>query len=222
MPQPTLREHIVCGDDEEGILAALRQQLSARFGGECDVAVAKNAREALELIERAFDTLARTGSTYQLPELLRAKGEPAVDRDGRPITCAAIAQRWLATSDLALTGRDLAAKLQAKDGPLDLVMPENIDRIEEHITGVSFESFAASPVLIDAVERCLQRITEAAIKVGAETMRVAAPRLPFEHVRGLGDVLRHAYDVVDPEIVWRTVREDLPTLRKACAAALDG
>ena len=52
MPQPTpLREHILCVDDEEGILAALRQQLSARFGGECDIAVAKNAREALELID---------------------------------------------------------------------------------------------------------------------------------------------------------------------------
>jgi len=46
-----VREHILCVDDEEGILAALRQQLSARFGGECDIAVAKNAREALELID---------------------------------------------------------------------------------------------------------------------------------------------------------------------------
>ena len=57
MPQDTtplrahLREHILCVDDEEGILAALRQQLSARFGGECDIAVAKNAREALDLME---------------------------------------------------------------------------------------------------------------------------------------------------------------------------
>ena len=46
-----MREHIVCVDDEEGILTALRQQLSARFGGECDIAVAKNAREALDLID---------------------------------------------------------------------------------------------------------------------------------------------------------------------------
>ena len=48
-PHP-LREHILCVDDEEGILAALRQQLLARFGNECDIAVAKNAREALDLI----------------------------------------------------------------------------------------------------------------------------------------------------------------------------
>jgi diguanylate cyclase (GGDEF)-like protein len=47
----SLREHIVCVDDEEGILTALRQQLSARFGSECDIAVAKNAREALDLID---------------------------------------------------------------------------------------------------------------------------------------------------------------------------
>src|SRR4029079_8869361 len=49
--RPHLREHILCVDDEEGILAALRQQLSARFGAECDIAVAKNAREALDLME---------------------------------------------------------------------------------------------------------------------------------------------------------------------------
>jgi two-component system, cell cycle response regulator len=49
--EPSLREHIVCVDDEEGILTALRQQLSARFGAECDIAVAKNAREALDLID---------------------------------------------------------------------------------------------------------------------------------------------------------------------------
>lgn len=51
VPPPLLRDHILCVDDEEGILSALRQQLSARFGDECDIAVAKNAREALELID---------------------------------------------------------------------------------------------------------------------------------------------------------------------------
>lgn len=79
----------------------------------------------------AGETLARL--PVMLNVVLRARGEPAVDRDGQPITCAAIAQRWLATSDMALSGRDLAAKLQAKDGPLDLVMPRNIDRIEVNL-----------------------------------------------------------------------------------------
>src|SRR4029453_17793773 len=53
------------------------------------------------------DTSSRLPMTLNV--VLRAKGEPAVDRDGRPITCAAIAQRWLATADLPQTGRHLAA-----------------------------------------------------------------------------------------------------------------
>ncbi len=45
------RETILCVDDEEGILLALRQQLGARFGKECEIAVAKSAQEALELVD---------------------------------------------------------------------------------------------------------------------------------------------------------------------------
>ena len=90
----------------------------------------------IRLIYRLTRTAGSAGSEsparlpMTLNVILRAKGEPTVDRDGRSITCAAIARRWLATENLSQTGRDLAARLQAKDGPLDLVMPENIDRIE--------------------------------------------------------------------------------------------
>jgi uncharacterized protein with HEPN domain len=97
---------------------------------------------------------------------------------------------------------------------------ENVDNIASYVEGLSYEEYAANPMIVDAVERCLARITEAAIKVGAEAMRRAAPDQPFEQIRGLGNILRHAYDVVDREIVWRTVKERLPTLRDACAKAL--
>jgi diguanylate cyclase (GGDEF)-like protein len=45
------KEHIICVDDEEGILTALRQQLGARFGDECQIEVAQSAHDALELVE---------------------------------------------------------------------------------------------------------------------------------------------------------------------------
>ncbi|CAL75320.1 conserved hypothetical protein; putative signal peptide [Bradyrhizobium sp. ORS 278] len=48
-------------------------------------------------------------------------------------SCADIAKRWLATSDLQLTGPELAAKLTAPDGPLALIRPENIHRIETNL-----------------------------------------------------------------------------------------
>jgi hypothetical protein len=101
--------------------------------------VAEASCGEIRLIYRLVRTNVPAGSemSARLPMtlnvILRAKGELAVDRESRPITCAAIAERWLATSDLSLTGRDLAAKLQAKGGPLDLVMPENIDRIETNL-----------------------------------------------------------------------------------------
>lgn len=98
----------------------------------------------------------------------------------------------------------------------------NIDRIGRHIEGRSFEQFEADPMLTDAVERCLQRITEASIRIGAARMAEIAPGVPFSEVRGLGNILRHDYEKIDLATVWDTVRHDLPTLRAACAAALEG
>jgi hypothetical protein len=62
--------------------------------------------------------------------VLNAKSDDASGRDGKPVTCAEIARRWLSTADLALTGAALAEKLTEADGALDLVRPENIHRIE--------------------------------------------------------------------------------------------
>lgn len=59
--------------------------------------------------------------------VLKAKG------DGETTPCAEIARRWLAAGDLTTTGTELAAKLLARDGPLDLVGPENIARIETNL-----------------------------------------------------------------------------------------
>ncbi len=53
------KEHILCVDDEEGILTALRQQLGARFGKECEIEVAQSAGDALELM----DELAKDGES---------------------------------------------------------------------------------------------------------------------------------------------------------------
>ena len=64
--------------------------------------------------------------------VLRAKSDHAIGGSGA-ITCSEIARRWLAAGDSALTGAELAEKLTAKDGPLDLIRPENIDRIETNL-----------------------------------------------------------------------------------------
>ncbi len=65
--------------------------------------------------------------------VLKAKGDRAVDRSGVAITCAEIARRWLVTSDWTFTGEQLAAKLTAPGGPLDLVTSDNVERIETNL-----------------------------------------------------------------------------------------
>ncbi len=64
--------------------------------------------------------------------VLKAKGDSA-SAGFEAITCAEIARRWLAAGDLPLAGAELAARLTADDGPLALIAPENIDRIETNL-----------------------------------------------------------------------------------------
>jgi hypothetical protein len=65
--------------------------------------------------------------------VLKARGENSIGGDGVTVTCAEIARRWLIAGDFSLTGAELAKKLTAKDGPLDLIKPEDIDRIETNL-----------------------------------------------------------------------------------------
>ena len=60
--------------------------------------------------------------------VLKAKGDRAPGE-----TCAGIARRWLDTAALPLTGEGLATTLLARDGPLDLIGYQNIDRIETNL-----------------------------------------------------------------------------------------
>ena len=93
----------------------------------------------IRLIYRLVRTNApETGETAASPRLpmtlnvvLKARGDHVVD--GKAITCAEIARRWLAAGASPLTGAELAASLTSRDGPLDLIAPENIDRIETNL-----------------------------------------------------------------------------------------
>ena len=99
---------------------------------------------------------------------------------------------------------------------------DNIARIESHVAGMDFAAFAADPKTIEAVERCLQRLTEAAIKIGPERMARISPRTPVEAVRGLGNLLRHDYDGADRGTIWRKIIPSLPELKADCASVLSG
>ena len=84
---------------------------------------------------------------------------------------------------------------------------------------MDFEDFRQDPKTVAAVERKLQLISEAAIRLGEEAERLC-PGPQWRNIRGLGNWLRHQYDRIDLETIWRTVTTDLPSLRQAVDSAI--
>jgi uncharacterized protein with HEPN domain len=96
----------------------------------------------------------------------------------------------------------------------------NMTRIEQHTAGIADETaFEENHLVYDAVERCLERISEAAKKLGpvGETL---CPNVPWRKISGLGNVLRHEYDRVERIRLWYVVQDDLPPVKTAVQSAL--
>jgi uncharacterized protein with HEPN domain len=90
----------------------------------------------------------------------------------------------------------------------------NIDRVRAHLSGVT-QGAELDAKTRDAVERCLERISEAAKKLGGK-MEERQPQVSWRGIRGLGNVLRHEYDTVDDTTIARIVEQELGPLRAAC------
>jgi uncharacterized protein with HEPN domain len=96
----------------------------------------------------------------------------------------------------------------------------NIDLVRDYTRGMTKQAFIADPKTRDAVERCLQRITEAARRIG-DRLDEAHPNLELHKLRQFGSILRHDYDAIDPDLVWAAVTRRLDDLEAACRRELD-
>ena len=90
----------------------------------------------------------------------------------------------------------------------------NCERIARHVAGMSRDAYFADEKTIDAVERCLQRISEAAYKLGSYLDEIY-PDTPWKNARGIRNILRHKYDQVTEDLIWASIEEDIPRLRKS-------
>lgn len=97
---------------------------------------------------------------------------------------------------------------------------DNIARIEVYTAGLDQDGLALDGLRRDAVERCLERICEAAYRLG-DKASVLMPDQPWQDIRGMGNRLRHAYDRVDFAIVWVVLDTRLPALKADAARALE-
>jgi len=98
---------------------------------------------------------------------------------------------------------------------------EGIERIESFLGDMTLAAYRADPLRKSAVERQLQIITEAAKRLGDDAY-VLCPGQDWKGFCRMGDVLRHIYHNIDDEIVWDTVKDELPKMKEAALKVIGG
>jgi uncharacterized protein with HEPN domain len=96
---------------------------------------------------------------------------------------------------------------------------ENVARLRGHIAGMNRAAFLRDIKTQDAVERCLERVAEAARKLGP-AWDTRYPDCDLPKLRDLGSVLRHGYDGIDPALIWEALARRLDPLEKMARAEL--
>lgn len=78
----------------------------------------------------------------------------------------------------------------------------------------AIESFSRDEIAIAALERFVERISEASRRLDA-SLKLLEPTIPWSDIAGIGNILRHDYDSVDLAILWNIATRDLPLLDAA-------
>lgn len=73
------------------------------------------------------------------------------------------------------------------------------------------EDLAEDRLLVLGLVKAIEIIGEAAYQVSTDT-RGSLPELPWEDIIGMRHRLVHAYFDINLDVLWRTVRDDLPSL----------
>lgn len=97
-----------------------------------------------------------------------------------------------------------------QDYLLDIL--EAMDKAEEFIGDLNLQEFRKDDKTAFAVIRSLEIIGEAAKKIPAP-LRRRFVAIPWMSLAGMRDKLIHDYVGVSLEVVWRTVKEDIPSVR---------
>ncbi len=96
---------------------------------------------------------------------------------------------------------------------------DNIERVEQFTADMDFEASVAHGPVVYAVQYALLIISEAARRLGPNA-EALAPDQPWADIRGIGNILRHQYDEVDPVVIRSVVQTDPGALKAASQRAL--
>lgn len=88
-----------------------------------------------------------------------------------------------------------------------------IRKINEFSNGFSLNEFLTNELVQDAIIRNIEIIGEASKKISNETKHTYND-IPWKEIAVMRDKLVHDYLGVDVNVVWKTIKEDIPTLEK--------
>jgi uncharacterized protein with HEPN domain len=96
---------------------------------------------------------------------------------------------------------------------------EAIERLNGVLADVSLDAFEKDWQRQWLVERGVAIISEASRHL-PDDLKARNPQIPWQKVAGIGNVLRHDYELIAAPVLWKLVQADLPTLEKACRSEL--
>ena len=91
------------------------------------------------------------------------------------------------------------------------------DKIASFVQGRDLADYLTDPMVRSAVERQLEIVGEALNRLSQSAPDIAQRIPDVRRAIAMRNALIHGYAQVDNETVWRTVREDLPSLRDVVA-----
>ncbi|WP_288481567.1 HepT-like ribonuclease domain-containing protein [uncultured Deinococcus sp.] len=96
-----------------------------------------------------------------------------------------------------------------------------LDRLQEDTAGLSLTTFLRDERTRDAVLRNLARLGETT-KFIPQSVQDRTPDLPWAYLRDIRNLISHDYFGIAPELVWHTLRRELPPLRPLLQALAEG
>jgi len=97
---------------------------------------------------------------------------------------------------------------------------ESIEAIESHTNKITKEKFSENLTVQDAVIRRIEIIGEAVKNLPAE-FKKNHPEIEWREIAGMRDKLIHEYFGISVNIVWTTVKKDIPKLKKQIRELLE-
>jgi len=94
-----------------------------------------------------------------------------------------------------------------------------IEHIKSKLQGVTLEAFRDDLDRRRILERNVEIISEASRHLPND-LKKRHPDMPWKKVAGIGNILRHDYEDVVPDTLWRLSQDDLPHLERVCKTEL--